>query len=209
ATCSFYTDACVNDRHTSAALRKANRDVRWERTGMLNLGVHFAFLDNRLSCSIEYYDKSTTDLIYDHPVSTTKSLYGSLPANVGEINNKGVEVSLQATPVRSGNFTWSTGVVVSHNKNLVTRISNQEFSTDYIDLAELGGAGQSNAFQQRLMEGAPIGQFYTWEWAGYNEDGISTFYERDQETGERTGETTMTPTNKDRGVTGSAQPKAT
>lgn len=209
ATSSFYTDAFGNNLRTLAALRNANPDLRWERTGMLNLGVDFAFLDNRLSGSIEYYDKNTTDLIYDYPVSTTTYLYGSLTANVGEINNKGVEVSLQAIPVRSGNFTWSTGLVVSHNKNLVTRISNQEFSTDYIDLAELGGAGQSNAFQQRLMEGAPIGHFYTWEWAGYNEDGISTFYVRDQETGERTGETTITPTNKDRGVTGSAQPKAT
>src|SRR5690606_2229341 len=164
ATSSFYTDAFGNDLRTLAALRNANTDLRWERTGMLNLGVDFAFLDNRLSGSIEYYNKNTTDLIYDYPVSTTKYLYGSLTANVGEINNKGVEVSLQAVPVRSGNFTWSTGVVASHNKNLVTRISNQEFSTDYIDLAELGGAGQSNAFQQRLMEGAPIGQFYTWEW---------------------------------------------
>src|SRR5690606_40102852 len=89
------------------------------------------------------------------------------------------------------------------------RVLFRSFSTDYIDLAELGGAGQSNAFQQRLMEGAPIGQFYTWEWAGYNEDGVSTFYVRDLETGERTGETTITPANKDRAVTGSAQPKAT
>src|SRR5690606_11725524 len=209
ATSSFYTDAFGNNLRTLAALRNANPDLRWERTGMLNLGVDFAFLDNRLSGSIEYYDKNTTDLIYDYPVSTTTYLYGSLTANVGEINNKGVEVSLQATPVRSGTFAWSTGVVVSHDKNLVTRSSTQELSPGYIDLPELGGAGQSNPFQHRLSEGAPIGPFYTWEWAGYNEDGISTFYERDQQTGERTGETTMTPTNKDRGVTGSAQPKAT
>ncbi|MBD1433508.1 SusC/RagA family TonB-linked outer membrane protein [Sphingobacterium sp. DN00404] len=209
ATSSFYTDAFGNDLRTLAALRNANPDLRWERTGMLNLGVDFAFLGNRLSGSIEYYDKNTTDLIYDYAVSTTKYLYGSLTANVGEINNKGVELSLQAIPVRSGSFTWSTGVVASHNKNMVTRISNQEFSTDYIDLSDLGGAGQSNAFQQRLMEGAPIGQFYAWEWAGYDEDGISTFYVRDPETGERTGETTITPANKDRAVIGSAQPKVT
>ncbi|TJZ54794.1 SusC/RagA family TonB-linked outer membrane protein [Sphingobacterium olei] len=209
ATSSFYTNAFGNDLRTLAALRNSNPDLRWERTGMLNLGLDFAFLNNRLSGTLEFYDKNTTDLIYDYAVSTTKYLYGSLTANVGEISNKGVELTLNATPVKSATFTWNTGVVASHNKNIVTRITNQEFSTGYVDLADLGGAGQSNAFQQRLMEGAPIGQFYTWEWAGYNEEGISTFHVHDQQTGERTGETTITPLHKDRAITGSAQPKLT
>ncbi|GHE32941.1 SusC/RagA family TonB-linked outer membrane protein [Sphingobacterium griseoflavum] len=209
ATSSFYTDAFGNDLRTLAALRNSNPDLRWERTGMLNLGIDFALLNNRLSGTVEFYDKNTTDLIYDYAVSTTKYLYGSLTANVGEINNKGVELTLNVVPVKSEHFEWTSGIVASHNKNVVTRITNQEFSTVYVDLADLGGAGQSNAFQQRLMEGAPIGQFYTWEWAGYNENGVSTFFVRDAQTGERTGETTITPVNKDRTVTGSAQPKFT
>lgn len=209
ATSSFYTDAFGNDLRTLAALRNSNPDLRWERTGMLNLGLDFAFLHNRLSGTLEFYDKNTTDLIYDYAVSTTKYLYRSLTANVGEINNKGIELSLHAIPVKSTHFNWNTGIVASHNKNIVTRITNQEFSTDYVDLADLGGAGQSNAFQQRLQEGAPIGQFYTWEWAGYNDADISTFYVRDAQTKQRTGETTITPTNKDRTITGSAQPKLT
>jgi iron complex outermembrane receptor protein len=209
ATSSFYTDAFGNDLRTLAALRNSNPDLRWERTGMLNLGIDFAFLKNRLSGTLEYYDKNTTDLIYDYAVSTTKYLYRSLTANVGEINNNGIELTLNAVPVKTTYFSWNTGIVASHNKNVVTRITNQEFSTDYVDLADLGGAGQSNAFQQRLQEGAPIGQFYTWEWAGYNDAGISTFYVRDAQTKQRTGETTITPTNKDRTITGSAQPKLT
>src|SRR5690606_41477569 len=122
----------------------ANPDLRWERTGMLNLGVDFAFLENRLSGSIEYYDKNTTVLISDYAVSTTKYLYGSLTANVGEINNKGVELSLQAVPVSLGSFSWSIGVDASHNKKLLRRISKQYFFTDLIDLAELGGSGPSH-----------------------------------------------------------------
>ena len=55
----------------------------------------------------------------------------------------------------------------------------------------------------------PIGQFYTWEWAGYDENGVSTFYVHDPVTGERTGETTTTPLSTDRACTGSAQPKLT
>lgn len=209
ATSSFYTNALGDQLRTLAALRNANEELRWERTGMINLGVDFALLDNRLSGTVEIYDKNTTDLIYDYAVSTTKYLYGSLTANVGEVNNKGIEITLNATPVKLTDFSWSTGIVASHNKNVVKGISNQEFSVDYVDLSDLGGAGQSSAFQQRLLEGAPIGQFYTWEWAGYNDDGISTFYVRDENTGDRTGETTITPTFKDRAATGSGQPTFT
>ncbi|MCL8000598.1 TonB-dependent receptor, partial [Brucella sp. 21LCYQ03] len=77
ATSSFYTDANGRDLRTLAALRNANPDLRWERTGMLNLGLDFAILDNRLSGTLEYYTKNTTDLIYDYAVSTTKYLYSS------------------------------------------------------------------------------------------------------------------------------------
>lgn len=209
ATSSFYTDAFGNQLRTLAALRNANEELRWERTGMLNLGVDFGLFNNRLTGTLEVYDKNTTDLIYDYAVSTTKYLYESLTANVGEVNNKGIELALNIVPVKNTNFTWNTGIVASHNKNIVQGISNQEFSVDYIDLSDLGGAGQSSAFQQRLVEGSPIGQFYTWQWAGYNEEGISTFYERDENTGERTGETTITPTFKDRAATGLGQPKFT
>ena len=59
------------------------------------------------------------------------------------------------------------------------------------------------------MEGCPIGQFYTYEWAGYNEQGVSQFYVHDPETGERTGETTTSPKETDQTKTGSAQPKLT
>ncbi len=209
ATSSFYSDALGNQLRTLAALRNANEELRWERTGMVNLGIDFGLFNNRLNGTLEVYDKNTTDLIYDYAVSTTKYLYESLTANVGEVNNKGIELTLNTVPIKKTHFSWNTGIVASHNRNIVKGISNQEFSVDYVDLSDLGGAGQSSAFQQRLAEGSPIGQFYTWEWAGYDEDGISTFYVRDETTGERTGETTITPTFKDRAATGVGQPKFT
>ena len=205
----WFTNTEGNEVRTLGALRNANPDLRWERTGMFNIGLDFAMFNNRLSGTVEYYNKNTTDLIYDYPVSSTKYLYSWLTTNVGEINNKGFEVSLNGMPVKSKNFSWNTGVVLSHNKNEVVKISNSEFSVNYIDLANLDGAGQSGAMQQRLVEGSPIGQFYTWEWAGYDEKGVSVFYERDKDTGERTGETTTTPQDKDRAPTGTAQPKYT
>lgn len=203
----WFTNSEGNLVRTLGAVRNSNPDLRWEKTAMLNIGLDFAFLKNRLSGTIEVYDKNTTDLIYDYPVSTTKYLYSYLTTNVGEINNKGIELTLNAVPVQTQKFTWSTGFNISHNKNEVKKISNHEFSVNYLNLSNLDGAGQSGAFQQRVMEGRPIGTFYTWEWAGYNDKGVSEYYVHDPETGERTGETTTTPQDKDRAYTGSAQPK--
>jgi len=148
-------------------------------------------------------------LIADYAVPTTKYLYGWLTTNVGEITNKGVEFTLNAIPYQTKDFTWSTSLNLSHNKNNVKSISNDEYSVDYMDEAELNAPGQSGNCQQRIMEGSPIGQFYTYEWAGYNSDGVSTFYVHDATTGERTGETTVKPGYNDRAKTGSAQPKLT
>lgn len=205
----WFTNSSGEEVRTLGATRNSNPDLKWERTGMLNIGMDFAFFNNRLSGTIEYYNKNTKDLIYDYPVSTTRYLYNYLTTNVGEINNKGIEFTVNAMPVKTADFMWNTSANLSHNKNKVVKISNDEFSVDYIDLADLDAAGQSSNRQQRIMEGYPIGQFYTWEWAGYNEEGVSIFYVRDAETGERTGETTTTPVDKDRAATGSAQPKLT
>lgn len=182
------------------ATRNANPNLKWERTSMFNVGLDFGFFNNRLTGTVEYYDKRTSDLIADYAVSTTKYLVNVMTANVGEISNKGVELTLNATPVQRRNFNWNTSVNLSHNKNRVESISNSEFSVDYFDQAELNAPGQSGARQQRIIAGEALGAFYTWKWAGYNEDGVSVFYTKD-------GETTTTPSDEDRVKTGSAQPK--
>lgn len=192
------------------ALRNSNPDLKWENTSMVNVGLDFSLLKNKLTGSIDLYNKKTSDLIYDYVVSLNQNYnYNMLTANVGEINNKGIELTLNAKVIDKGNFKWNTGLVLSHNKSKVVSIANAEFTNDYIQLSDLGGAGQSSIFQQRLTPGAPIGQFYTWEWAGYNDEGVSVFYEHDAKTGERTGTTTSTPQQKDQAVTGSPQPKLT
>lgn len=182
------------------AVRNANPDLKWERTAMLNIGLDFGFFNNRLTGTIEYYDKKTSDLIADYEVPTTEYLVSWLTTNVGEISNKGVEFTLNATPIMTKKFTWDTSLNVSHNKNEVVSLSNDRFTKEYIDRAELNAAGQTGVHQQRIVEGQPLGSFYTWKWAGYNENGISQFYTKD-------GDVTLKPSDQDRFLTGSAQPK--
>lgn len=206
-----YTDAdgTTTNMHTIGATNNANPDLKWERTGMFNIGLDFGFFNGRLSGTLEYYDKRTSDLIYYYPVSTDRYEFSTMTANVGDISNKGVELSISAIPVVNRNFKWSTTLNLSHNSNRVEKLSNQTFSVDYIDEADCLITGNTGVYVQRIMEGCPIGQFYTYEWAGYNDQGVSQFYVHDPATGKRTGDVTTKPQDTDRTKTGSAQPKLT
>ena len=189
------------------ATRNSNPDLKWETTGMFNIGVDFGFLNNRLTGTIEYYDKRTSDLIFDYAVSTNRYPYGWMTANVGDISNKGVEITINAVPVKTRNFTWSTTLNLSHNKNVVEKLSNDMYSVEYSDRANPDVGGYSSTQVQRIMEGAPLGQFYLYEWAGYDENGGSIFNDYDAD-GNLIG-TTDAPADEDRRPHGSAQPKLT
>lgn len=187
------------------ATRNSNPDLKWETTGMFNIGLDFGFFNNRLTGTIEYYDKRTSDLIFDYQVSTNRYPYGWMTANVGDISNKGIEFTINAIPVQTRNFTWSTSLNLSHNKNVVEKLSNDMYSVEYSDRANPDVGGYTSTQVQRIMEGAPLGQFYLYEWAGYDENGGSIFNDYDAE-GNLIG-TTDAPKDEDRRPHGSAQPK--
>ena len=189
------------------ATKLANPDLKWESTGMLNIGLDYAFLKGRINGTIEFYNKKTKDLIWDYPVSSYIYPFSSIAANVGEITNRGIEFTINAVPIQTKNFTWSTTLNLSHNKNVVDKLSNDLYKTSTFSQGDPMVAGVSaNGWTQRIMEGEPLGTFYTYEWAGYNNEGISVYYTRD-ENGNRDGGTTTDPEYKDRTITGCAQPK--
>ena len=191
---------------TYGATKNANPDLKWESTGMLNIGLDFAFLKGRLNGTVEVYHKKTKDLIWSYPVSTTQYIYGWMDANVGEMTNKGIEFTLNAVPVRTKNFMWSSTLNLSHNKNTVDKMQNETFHTTNLTQGDPMVAGVSaDGWTQRIMEGEPIGTFYTYQYAGIV-NGRSEYYVLD-ENGNRTGETTNNPSLKDRSITGCAQPK--
>ena len=192
------------------ATQNGNKDLKWETTKMFNVGVDFAFLDSRLSGSIEFYSKKTSDLIWSYDVSTNIYPVGYMNANVGDITNTGIELTINAVPVKTKDFTWQTTVNLAHNKNKVDKHSNKKFSVDYKDWGDpnIGGIS-SNGEVERIKEGESLGTFWTYEWAGYNDHGQSTYYVHDATTGERTGEVTTTPEKKDKTKVGCALPKVT
>jgi len=189
------------------AARNVNPDLKWETTTMLNVGLDFAFLNGRINGTIEYYNKTTDDMIWDYPVSTVAYPVGSLTANVGKMRNRGVELTLNATPIQTRDFSWSTSLNLSHNSNKVVSVSNSKFNAGILNRYNPNLPGASLATIQRIIEGQPIGTFYMWEWAGYDENGSSMFVERDED-GNVIG-TTASPGEKDRTIVGDAQPDLT
>lgn len=182
-------------------VRSNNPDLKWESTSTINIGLDFGLLQNRLSGSVDYYIKKTSDLIYDqYPVSTTQYFLPIYTANVGRIKNSGVEFVLNAVPVRTKNFTWNSSVNVAHNKNVVETLSNDKFTLPSIPTAQVGGKGQSGNFSQVVQPGEPLGTFYLWHYLGKNDNGLSTYQKAD-------GSTTATqPLTTDARIYGNAQP---
>jgi TonB-linked SusC/RagA family outer membrane protein len=191
-----------NVTNSIGAVRNENPDLKWESTATTNLGVDFGIFGNRVTGSVDYYVKKTSDLIYDqYPVSLTQYFTSTITANAGKIKNSGIELVLNATPVSKGDFTWKTSMNLAHNKNVVESLSNDKFNLPVIYTAQLGGKGQSGNYSQIVQPGQPLGTFYLWHYTGKNESGVSTYQNA-------AGNIIATqPLTSDQFVAGNAQPK--
>jgi TonB-linked SusC/RagA family outer membrane protein len=101
----------------------ANPNMGWERTRELNIGVDFGFLNNRINGSVDVYQRDTYDLLMSRQLPTISG-YTSVWQNVGQIRNKGVELTLQAIPVQTKDFTLSFKGTLSYNKNEIIKLFN-------------------------------------------------------------------------------------
>jgi len=182
-------------------VRNDNPNLKWESTATTNIGLDFGILNNRITGSVDYYIKKTSDLITTLQVSTTQYFYPLLTANVGKMKNSGVEVVLNAIPVKSGAFTWRTSLNFSHNKNVVQSLSQGGLTLPYIQTAQLGGKGQSGNYSQIIQPGYAVGTFDLWHYLGKNSNGVSTYQKADGST------TAAQPLTTDQFIKYDAQPK--
>lgn len=180
--------------------QNANPDLKWESTATTNIGTDFSFLKGIVSGALDYYIKTTSNLIWSYPVSSTQYPFPNLTTNIGKINNKGIELTLNATPIKTRDFSWRSTLTASHNTNKIISLSNSQFNERSVNTAFLGGKGQSANWSQILQVGQPIGAFDLWHYMGKNAKGVSV-YESAK------GDTTSSPTTADFRVEGNAQPK--
>ena len=108
-----------------------NPDLTWETTTNLNVGVEFSLWKNLLSGSIDVYSKKISDMLFWLSLpefSGTRGYY----ANVGDMRNSGLELSLTATPIRTRDITWSITAMLAHNTTKILKLPQQK-TQDYVD----------------------------------------------------------------------------
>lgn len=125
----------------------ANR--KWEETTTKNLALDFGFLDNRISGSIDFYDKQTADLLNNIPQPAGANFSAFIVANVGSMENRGVEFSLNTQPIRSNKVTWDVNFNVTYNQNKITNLTVVPQDANYKGFPSgtiAGGIGGQFAF---------------------------------------------------------------
>lgn len=162
----YYNGKWIN---TYAPASNANPDLGWEKKAEWNVGVDFSVLDNRLSLTLDYYQRRTTDLLYTYQVPTPPYVYNEMFTNVGEIKNSGIEITLSGTPVRTKNLVWNSTLIFSRNTNKLVKFTNEEFTDGEYKVGWLNSPVA--AYCQRLVEGESLGTFYGPRWLGVDEEG--------------------------------------
>jgi TonB-linked SusC/RagA family outer membrane protein len=135
------------------SLNISNPNLRWERSIEINPGIDFGLFYNKITGSIDYYERKSDQLLLYNPISSTTGFNNAL-VNLGEVENKGIELELRSRNVSKENFSWSSTFIASHNKNTL------------LDFADADGQIQSvdakRAAEWINQVGQPISSFYGW-----------------------------------------------
>lgn len=153
-------------------LRIANLDVHWEKQEQTNIGLDLGLFHDKLGITVDVYKKVSNDMLmpmqlpsYMGTSGNTSSALAAPFGNFGSIENKGLEITINAHPISTKNFSWDSEFEISWNKNKLTKLSGTSS-------AAILGVGQWNDVVSKSDVGQPLFQFF-----GYVIDGVYTSYE--------------------------------
>ncbi|HBC38089.1 SusC/RagA family TonB-linked outer membrane protein [Petrimonas sulfuriphila] len=162
--------------------RNANPDLRWETKDMFDVGMDASFFDRKLTATIDYYYSRTKDLLYNYDVPVPPFVHPKLLANLGEMENSGLEVSLGITPLRTEDMELTVSGNMAFQKNKLLSLSGtymgQELNAaEYMQLARINGAGfqGGNTYVTYQVVGQPLGVFYLPKSNGIINDGLGSY----------------------------------
>jgi len=144
----------------------ADANLSWETSYTYNVALEFGLFNNRLSGTVEYFNRDSKDLLQSVPISTVTGFSSTLK-NIGEINNHGIEVELSGDIVRNGNFRWSAGLTGSWIRSTVTKLYGTPTGKDIVWYDPTGGDARAKFIYR---EGESTLSFYGLEWAGVEEE---------------------------------------
>lgn len=153
----------ADEEHALRILHLENRDLTWEKMYELNLGLEMAWLSNRLTATIEAYQRNGFDLIDLVRTSGVGGEYYKY-ANFGDMRTRGVELSLHSKNISTKHFSWSTTLTMSYMKQKITRLLSNPNAFDMV-----AGRGRGNVL------GFPKGSLFSFNFQGLEHRGLPTF----------------------------------
>lgn len=153
------------------AASNPNPDLKWETAREFNVGIDWSVFNNRLSGSFDYYNKKTSDMLYDYTVPSPPNLYTTTTANVGEMRNTGFELMIKGVPVQTKDWRWETQATLQHNSNKLVSLSNDLYQTD--NTQWLQGVGDPvTQYTHRVAVGESLGQIWSLKAVGVSDQGL-------------------------------------
>ncbi|MBW3468212.1 SusC/RagA family TonB-linked outer membrane protein [Arthrospiribacter ruber] len=165
----FYFDG-QNWQSVLNPVANPNPNLGWETNIEYNFGLEFSLWKNFMSGTIDYYDRTLVDLVYNYPVPVPPNLVGTTLANAAAMRNTGIELALNFDLVTKKDFEWKTNINFSTNTNELTRLSSEEFQLQN-DFFFAGGTGDPIQMStHKIEEGQPIGSFFGYKSVGLLSD---------------------------------------
>jgi iron complex outermembrane receptor protein len=157
---TYYEPITGEWKQSYGPTQNPNPDLKWESTSQINLGLDFSLI-GKITGTLEVYQKNTSDLLYTYTVPQPPYLVGTMLANVGDLSNKGIELTLNASLINKNDFSWDMSLSGASNIQKVERLSNQNYTTEAVQTGDLHSVrGMSNQYSQTLREGYAVGTFW-------------------------------------------------
>lgn len=184
--------------------QNANSKLKWEEKHEYDVGIDFNMLNYRLNVSADWYYRLIKGLLYDYTVPSPPNLFTSTRANVGEMSNNGLEIMVNAIPVKTRNVQWSSTITFSTNSNKLKSLSNDLYqaSSDYFMTGWLEEPVKTESHIVRI--GHRVGDIYGFEVVDVDQDGKWIYKDRD---GKLVGYDQFTHAFEDKKVLGNGVPQ--
>ncbi len=140
-----------------------NADLKWETTTTYNAGVDYGFLNGRIYGSLDFYYRKTTDMLNYTPIAAGANLKNYLNANIGDMENTGVEFEINAVPIETKDWNWTIGFNAAWNKNKITRLSAEDGTPGYKGVYTGGISGGTGNNCQVHQTGQPTYSFFVFQ----------------------------------------------
>lgn len=196
ASLENFEGGVISNYNGAAGLRQlaaANPNLQWERSQSYNIGLEASIFSNRLTVAVDVYNKRTTDLLLNVPIPQTNGGLNSILQNVGEMENRGVDLDITSTNISTPDFEWTTSLNMGFNTNEVLSLPGANTDSE-------GRQFVTGSANQRAIVGHSVNSFYLIPYIGVNPQ------TGDAEWLSAEGTPTTSPTSGDRVIVGDANP---